>query len=251
VEVHDACVAPATEHVRNIVRRYDPGGAGAVQGYRIDSSNVHPLNGSNVSLGLGNANPPFFLASPGQVAFTPDGSHLVVTTKASTSSILVFGVQADGRLGAPVTTASATPVPFGVSFDAAGHLLSAEAGGSNLSTYTINPDGSLGQIASVPDGQAALCWVAEVGGYAYVANAGSASISGYSVAASGTPSLIGVVGSTETGAIDLTGSSDGQFLYAESGGAGTIDEFALNADGTLTKLGSVAASPGLEGIAAT
>src|SRR5437763_1033011 len=31
-----------------------------------------------------------FTHTPGQVAFTPDGRHLVVTTKASTNSILVY-----------------------------------------------------------------------------------------------------------------------------------------------------------------
>jgi len=35
VEVHDACVAPATEHVRTIVRSYDPEAADAVQGLTV------------------------------------------------------------------------------------------------------------------------------------------------------------------------------------------------------------------------
>lgn len=35
VAVHDACVAPATEHVRNVVGRYDPEAAAAVQGLTV------------------------------------------------------------------------------------------------------------------------------------------------------------------------------------------------------------------------
>jgi phenylacetic acid degradation operon negative regulatory protein len=35
VEVHDACVAPATEHVRSIVQKYDPDAADAVQGLTV------------------------------------------------------------------------------------------------------------------------------------------------------------------------------------------------------------------------
>jgi phenylacetic acid degradation operon negative regulatory protein len=35
VEVHDACVAPATEHVRNVVAQYDPAAAAAVQGLTV------------------------------------------------------------------------------------------------------------------------------------------------------------------------------------------------------------------------
>ncbi len=69
------------------------------------------------------------MSTPGQVAFTPDGSQLVVTTKANGSSIDVFGVHFDGRLSsAPVVNAEPGAVPFAVDFDAAGHLVVTEAG---------------------------------------------------------------------------------------------------------------------------
>jgi phenylacetic acid degradation operon negative regulatory protein len=35
VEVHDACVAPATEYVRSIVRKHDPDAGDAVQGLTV------------------------------------------------------------------------------------------------------------------------------------------------------------------------------------------------------------------------
>jgi phenylacetic acid degradation operon negative regulatory protein len=35
VEVHDACVAPATEQVRRIVHKYDPAAAAAAQGLTV------------------------------------------------------------------------------------------------------------------------------------------------------------------------------------------------------------------------
>jgi 6-phosphogluconolactonase (cycloisomerase 2 family) len=231
------------------------GGAGSVQGYRIDGNRLHAINESNRSLGLANTNPPAFLASPGQIGFTPDGSSLIVTTKASTSSFVVFGVRPDGRLRDPVVTTSANPVPFGFTFDPAGRVVAAEAGGSVLTTYTLNEDNTLSGAQSKPDGQAALCWVANVGSFYYVANAGSASISGYQIDGNGTPSFVtanGVVGSTEAGAIDLVGSSDGRFLYAQSGGTGNVDEFAVATDGTLTKIGvATGLNAGFEGIAAS
>jgi 6-phosphogluconolactonase (cycloisomerase 2 family) len=231
------------------------GSAGSVQGYRIDGHTLHAINGSNRSLGLGNTNPPAFLASPGQIGFSPDGSRLIVTTKASTSSFVVFGVRADGRLDNAVVTPSAHPVPFGFTFDPTGRLVAAEAGGSVLTTYTLDADNTLSAAQSKPDGQAALCWVASVGGYYYVANAGSASISGYTIDSNGAPSFVtstGVVGSTEAGAIDLVGSSDGRFLYVQSGGTGNVDEFAVANDGTLTKIGIVTGlNAGFEGIAAS
>ena len=41
----------------------------------------------------------------------------------------------------------------------------------------------------------------------------------------------------------------GRFLYVETGLTGTVDEFRANADGSLTRLGSVTGlPPGLEGI---
>jgi 6-phosphogluconolactonase (cycloisomerase 2 family) len=41
---------------------------------------------------------------------------------------------------------------------------------------------------------------------------------------------------THPGTTDSATSPDGQFLYVESGGAGALDAFAVNASGTLTPL---------------
>jgi 6-phosphogluconolactonase (cycloisomerase 2 family) len=240
----------------NLVYVLNAGGAGSVQGFRVTGDTLHRLHDGSRTLGLANTVPPFFLASPGQVGFTPDGSRLVVTTKGGGNTIDVFDVHADGSLGdAPVANAPATPVPFAFTFDSSGRLVVAEAGASVVSTYTLDADGTLSGAQSQADGQAALCWITAAAGNYYVANAGSATISGYRVGANGAPSLIGatgIVGQTETGAIDLAPSSDQRFLYAESGGAGTVDEFRIDADGTLTKLGIVGGLPvGLEGIAAS
>jgi hypothetical protein len=44
----------------------------------------------------------------------------------------------------------------------------------------------------------------------------------------------------------------GRFLYVQTGSGGTVDEFRVNSDGTLTQLGVVTGLPvGQEGIAAT
>ena len=240
----------------DLVYVLDAGGAGTVQGFRIAGSQLRPLHDGSRTLGLANAVPPFFLSSPGQVGFSPDGSQLIVTTKGSTSSIDVFAVRSNGSLSdTPVANAAATPAPFAFTFAPSGRLVVAEAGVNAVSTYTLVADGTLSGAQSQTDGQAALCWVIAEGGNFYVANAGSTTISGYRVDANGTPTLIGstgVVGHTEAGAIDIAASSDERFLYAESGGAGTVDEFQVNSDGTLTKLGIVDGLPtGFEGIAST
>jgi 6-phosphogluconolactonase (cycloisomerase 2 family) len=62
--------------------------------------------------------------------------------------------------------------------------------------------------------------------------------------------LDAVAATTNPGPIDLAAS--GGFLYAETGAQGTVDEFAVNGDGTLTPIGAVTVLPaGLEGIAAS
>jgi len=231
------------------------GGTGVVQGFRIADSRLVPIPHSARSLGLGNTDPPFFLTSPGQVGFTPDGGQLIVTTKASTSTIDVFQVGPDGRLSsAPVANVSSTPVPFAFTFTPTGRLAAGEAGVSAVTTYLLGSDGTLADPKSQSDGQAALCWIQRVGSFYYVSNTGSNTISGFVISADGQPSLVtatGVVATTEVGPIDLTSPSAGGFLYAETG-SGTVDEFAVNADGTLTQLGVVTDLPvGTEGIAST
>jgi hypothetical protein len=235
------------------------GGAGTVQGFRIAGSQLAAMPGSARSLGLANSDPPNFLTSPGQIGFSPDGSQLLVVTKASGSHIDVFSVAADGRLSAaPRVSASATPVPFAFTFDpASGRLVVAETGASDLSTYTLGSDGSLADPHSLSDGQIALCWVTRVGGLYYVSNTGSNTLSGYTLGTDGAPALIGATGTvatTESGPIDSAASSDARFLYLETGdsaASGTLDTFAVTGDGSLSKLGAISIAPGSEGIAAT
>jgi 6-phosphogluconolactonase (cycloisomerase 2 family) len=228
------------------------GGTGIVQGFRLSRHGVTPISGSARSLGLANTDPPNFLTSPGQVGFTPDGVKLLVTTKASGSAIDVFSVGSDGLLSAtPVVNASATPVPFAFTFDPAGRLVSGEAGTSSVTTYQIQPGGMLTDPRSQSDGQVALCWILRVGGFYYVSNTGSNTLSSFEIDASGQPSLLSAVAATTNpGPIDLASSDD--FLYAQTGINGTVDEFHVVGDGTLEPLGTVAGLPsGIEGIAAT
>jgi 6-phosphogluconolactonase (cycloisomerase 2 family) len=236
----------------NLAYVLDSGGAGVVQGFRIAEDGLAPIPGSARTLGLANTDPPFFLTSPGQVGFTPDGQQLVVTTKVSGSTIDVFDVGRDGQLSAtPVVNPSATPVPFAFTFGS-GRIVVGEAGASSVSKYVVQHDGTLTDPKSLSDGQAALCWIDRVGRFYYVSNTGSNTLSGYTITDGGQPSLVtptGVVATTDPGPIDQT--SEARFLYAETGG-GTVDEFHINDDGTLTPLGSVGGlPPGIEGIAST
>ena len=236
----------------DLVYVLNSGGEGIVQGFRIHGHKLVPMPGSARSLGLANSSPPQFLTSPGQVGFTPDGRKLIVTTKASTSSIAVFQVGHSGLLSAsPVVNPSATPVPFSFTFGAGERLVAGEAGASSVTTYRIQPSGTLTDPKSQSDGQAALCWIVGVRGYYFVANTGSNNLSSFRIGFAGQPALLqAVAASTSPGPIDL--ASSGPFLYAETGLNGTVDEFFVRSDGTLVPLGTVDdLPPGIEGIAAT
>jgi 6-phosphogluconolactonase (cycloisomerase 2 family) len=211
------------------------GGAGTVQGFRLSRHGLTPISASARSLGLANGDPPNFLTSPGQVGFAPDGSKLLVTTKASTSAIDVFAVGSDGRLSAaPVVNPSATPVPFAFTFAPSGRLVAGEAGASSVTTYALQAGGTLSDPRSQSDGQAALCWILRVGGFYYVSNTGSNTLSSFEVAASGQPSLLhAVAATTNPGPIDL--ASSGAFLYAQTGTNGTVDEFHVAPNGSLER----------------
>lgn len=240
----------------NLVYVLNSGGSGVLQGFRITGDAIRPIPGSRRSLGLANTNPPGFLTAPGQVGFSPDGDQLLVTTKASQSTIDVFAVRANGRLSdAPVANPSATPVPFAFTFDSARRLVSGEAGASSVTTYRLSSDGALVNPQSLTDNQAALCWITRVRGFYYVSNTGSNNVSGYGIDAGGTPSLVtptGVVATTDAGPIDSAAPSDANLLYVQTGLGGSVQEYRVNRDGTLTEIGKVTGLPaGMEGIAAT
>jgi 6-phosphogluconolactonase (cycloisomerase 2 family) len=244
---------PASVAVHDdLVYVLNSGGTGTVQGFRLTGGKLVPIPGSARTLGLANGDPPDFLTSPGQVGFTPDGGKLLVTTKASTSSIDVFDVGPGGLLSAsPVVNPSATPVPFAFTFAPQGRLVSGEAATSSVTTYAIGTNDTLSDPRSQSDGQAALCWIERVGGLYFVSNTASNTLSSFAVGSSGQPTLLhAVAATTNPGPIDLAAA--GGFLYAQTGANGTVDEFAVNGDGTLSPIGVVTGlPPGMEGIAAS
>jgi len=225
---------------------------GSVQGFRVWAGRLHPIPGSSRALGLNPAATPQYTNTPGQVAFSPDGSQLIVTTKANGSDIDVFGVRPDGLLSAsPAVNAEPGAVPFAVTFDPAGHLIVADAGSNAVSSFTLNSDGTLSPIDSVATGQQATCWVAADGGVDFVSNAGSATESTVASGSGGQLTLAGLT-TTDPGTVDAAVAPGGRFLYVQTGGNGIVDEFAVGVGGSLTSIGSVsvAGAVGGEGIVA-
>jgi DNA-binding beta-propeller fold protein YncE len=225
----------------SLVYVVDAGGAGFVSGFRLAGGKLHPIEGSTRSLGLPNGNPPFFLGSPAQVGFTPDGEHLIVTTKTH-NTVDVFSVNPDGRLSASPTVNAAGPVPFAWVFDSAGRIVLNFAGTSSLETLTVNEDNTISPVsAPVSDSQGGLCWVTPAAGYLYTSNTGSGNVSQFQVLADGSVVLVNpIAASGIPGATDS--AAGGQTLYVQSGLSSTVRVFSIGVGGALTSI-QVAAVP--------
>jgi 6-phosphogluconolactonase (cycloisomerase 2 family) len=222
-------------------------GSSSVAGFRIGhGGRLTPVPGWTRSLTRSGAN-------AAQVQFSKDGRFLVVVHRAA-PGFDVFPVREDGSLGAPVFSPSAGTAPFGFDITARGHVVVSEPGPNtpgteqSASSYDLLRDGRLRAVsAGVRSLQAAPCWVVitKDGRFAYTANAGSGSISGYAVAASGSLRLItegGRTGDTGVGStpLDMDVSRDSRFLYVIENATGNVMGFSIRGDGSLASIGEVA-----------
>lgn len=243
-------VSVAVDHGLVYVLNAEEGGS--LQGYRVAFGRLFPIPGSTRSLGLDPTETPRFTHTPGQVAFSPDGSQVIVTTKGAGSDIDVFGVQAFGRLSTtPVVNSEPGTVPFAVTFDQAGDLIVSQAGTNALTSYSLHHDGTVSALSTLATGQQATCWVVRSGAVVYASNAGSANLSNVGIGAGGQLSSLGTT-ETSGGTVDAAVAVNGRFLYVQGGAAGTVDEFSIGVQGALTKVGTVTVpgAVGGEGIVA-
>ena len=115
---------------------------------------------------------PLLGTAPAQVAFSPDGSELVVTEKGS-STLDTFAVV--GGIAQPgVSSPSAGATPFGFAFDGLGRAFVSEAAGFGVLVRGRRVRRARDHAAPSATHQAAPCWlvVTPDGRFAYTANAG-------------------------------------------------------------------------------
>jgi len=190
---------------------------------------------------------------PAQVEFSPDGSTLVATEKA-TNQLITYAINASGHAGPPTVFPSAGATPFGFEFAGRNTLLVSEAFGgavdaSATSSYHLS-NGMLTPVSpSVATTETAACWVAVSPNshFAYVTNAGSSSVSGYAVANDGSLTLLdsdGVTGMTGPGSapIDAAFTNSG-YLYVLNAGSNTISAFRMGSDGSLSPVNGASGLP--------
>jgi 6-phosphogluconolactonase len=221
-----------------------------ITGFSTQHDDLTPIPGSTRAMGPG-------ASGPAQISFSRNGHVLVVTEKA-THSIETFFVDNDVPDAAAVF-ASTGNTPFGFDFDKHDNILVSNASGS-ASSYSLSREGRVNVISgAVETFQGAPCWLvtSKDGRYAYTANAGPGTISGFTVGNDGSLVLLTPGGATASlGAtshpLDESVTGDGRYLYNLTDGLHRITGFAIGNDGNLTNAGSIGDLPvGAAGIAAS
>jgi 6-phosphogluconolactonase len=187
-------------------------------------------------------------SDPAQVAFSPDGSALVVTERA-TDAIVVFPVSTDGSLGQLTKQPSSGPTPYGFAFTSTGTLVVTEAfraekGKAAASSYLVG-SGTVEPVArSVGNGRSEICWavVSKDDRYAFTTNFADGAVSRYAIAGDGSLRLedatAGLAVDGQTGLRDEELSSDGRFLYAIDADGRRIYGWEVGENGRLAQVGS-------------
>lgn len=232
--------------------------AGSVVAFQWDGGKLRQIAGSTRYLSGTSA-------GGSSVTVSPDNKKLVVTERL-TNNIDTFEIYPDGTLGPIVVNGNNPPGVFSARFAPDGAVLVSETGpggvadSSTLSSFAVLGNGTLSAIsASVPTLGAANCWnaISPNGKWVYASNAGTGTISGFTIGSKGALTPIGatVVGTNPPGStnLDIVVSSDNAYLYTLNSGAGAIGVFAIQNDGSLVSLGQVDGLPpaaGFNGIAA-
>lgn len=221
---------------------------------------LEPVAGSTQFL------PSAITAPPAEVAFTPDGSALLVTVPGA-NQIVSFSVDSNGKAAfsstfAPTTGASSNPSsgtgPYGLVFSkdiaiTANTADDAPQAGS-MSSYAVSANAQLAPASqAVPDNQTGSTWaiIAEKGTLALTTNTMSGTISSYAVMPkTGTLTLVQPVAASLT-AKDGTSlfpagmalSGNEQFLYVRNGANGSLSGFAIQSNGVLTPITQASGLP--------
>ena len=216
-------------------------GEPALAAFRLHAEGIEAVEGGDQALEASDAD-------PAQVAFSPDGSMVVITERA-TNSIVTYEVTPDGTFGASSEIASEGPTPYGFAFTSGGTLIVTEAfgaqkGAAAASSYSIEGGSLVARTSSVGNGRSEICWavVTPDDRFAFATNFADGAVSRFAIASEGSLSLddatAGISEEGMPGLRDEALSSDGRFLYAIDADGGRVYGWSVDADGTLELIGS-------------
>jgi len=222
-------------------------GSGTISGFWLsDRWGLIPIAGSTQPLAAADT------ATDSQIQFSRDGNVLIVDERGTANLLQTFVVGPGGIAGPGASVAADAGAPFGFDVDDSGHVLFSNAAfgtSSAASSYDISDTGALTPNGPpVSSGQAAACWLAAVGGFAYTDNAGSGSIGRYAVASDGDLTLTGTTLIASTAhPLDMVGVAD-RFLYVLANGESEILGYRVSPDGDLAPVAQVAVPAGVDGL---
>lgn len=200
-------------------------------------------------------------SSPWNITFTPNGKYAYVSNSGSSDpnvgdTVSQYAVAPDTGALSPLNPATVTTAsyPSGSAVDAtSSYAYVASVVNNNVSQYSVGSSGELAPLspATVNAGQQPdYVLIHPSNKYAYVANYSGpyfsvptpGSISQYDITANGqlTPMATASV-PAGSGSGWLAIDAFGQFLYSVNTFAGTISEYSIGTDGSLTSLGTVPA----------
>jgi 6-phosphogluconolactonase len=223
--------------------------------FRLNAEGIARVKGGDQALDARDAD-------PAQVAFSPDGSMVVITER-GTDSIVTYEVAPDGTFGVSSQIASEGPTPYGFAFTSGGTLVvteafGAEKGAAAASSYAIEDGSLVARTSSVGNGRSEICWavVTPDDRFAFTTNFADGAVSRFAIAADGTLSLedatAGISVDGMPGLRDEDLSSDGRFLYAIDADGGRIYGWSVDAEGALEPVGSWGGVPAtVAGLAAS
>ena len=245
----------ATGNRLYVVNAGDSSHAANVTGFQVSTDGtLRPIAGSSQPLSA--ANP-----APAEVQADPAGDTLIVTEK-NTNLIDSYHIRTNGSLSQPTFTPSTGNEPFGFAFNPvqSSHFIVSDAfGGAANAGAVTSYELQNGKVnlddGPVADHQTAPCWVAITsnGSFAYTANTGSGTVSGYLIGQNGALTLLPSNASTGTGSkpgeLGLADSS--HFLYVLDPGTATLSAFQVQNDGSLVRinLGNIMLSTSITGMA--
>lgn len=221
---------------------------GPIQGHRVVGDRLLRIPAWNRKLGLPQSAEAEFTHTVGQIGFTRNGSQLIVTTKAAGNSIQTSPIDLLGGPAQKAVTSSDDPGarPLRLRIRPTGAPPGHGGRHQQCGDFYGFPDWEAALTDRVATNQMATCWIVVSGDMLYASNASSGSLSGYQAVTHGPLVSLGNT-VTDAGTVDASVSSDGRFVYVQTGAGGVIDAYRRNSNGSLTEIGSVTVPRGIGG----
>jgi 6-phosphogluconolactonase len=209
--------------------------------FRLDAEGIEAVEGGDQALEASDAD-------PAQIAFSPDGSMVVITQR-GTDSIVAYEVTSEGTFGASSEVASEGPTPYGFAFTSGGTLVVTEAfgaqkGAAAASSYALVEGSLVARSSSVGNGRSEICWavITPDDRFAFTTNFADGAVSRFAIGSDGSLSLEdATAGISEEGMPGLRDEDitiDGRFLYAIDADGGRIWGWSVDAEGALEPVGT-------------